>query len=210
MNRSPNIKDKNKYSGGFSLVEMLVVIANIAILSTIVIVGVQGAREKTNILVTGLQQRELTKAIELYYDDVGFYPPDVNRGWDPGFAKSLPSNPDIDAGDTVPSPYDTSGANCSHCPSNWETLVEARWNGPYVQEWPRQTKWRGKYDYNYWPDGATRGACTVTPGIYIGVQGDYQNNKIISQSSEETMIEKGFDSEQCINQESQMQLVSLP
>lgn len=204
---------KSKYWGaqrGFTLIEMLVVIANIAILATIVIVGVNSAREKANVLVTGVQQRELTKVIELYYDDMGFYPPDVNRGWDPGFDQPLPSNPDIEAGETVPSPYDTAGTNCSHCPSNWQTLVSQRWNGPYNPGWPRETRWKGKYDYNYWPNGATRGTCTVTPGIYIGVQGNYQNLKMISQSSEEKMIEKGYDSEGCINQESQMRLRELP
>lgn len=210
MITSINKNHKKKHFQGFTLIEMLVVVANIGILATIVMAGVRGAREKSDVLVTGLQQRELTRAVELYYDDMGFYPPDVNRGWDPGFAKSLPYNPDIDAGDTVPSPYDTSGTSCSHCPSNWQTVVQSRWNGPYIPEWPRQTRWRGKYDYNYWPTAMTRGACTVQPGIYIGVQGDYSNSKTIPQSAETTMIEKKYDSEECENQESQMQLVSLP
>lgn len=196
--------------GGFTLIEMLVVIANIAILATIVIVGVNSAREKANVLVTGVQQRELTKVIELYYDDMGFYPPDVNRGWDPGFNQPLPANPDIEAGDTVPAPYNTSGANCSHCPSNWQTLVQQRWNGPYNPGWPRETRWKGKYDYNYWPNGATRSGCVVPPGIYVGVQGNYQNQNMISTDSEQKMIEKKYDSEECLNQESQMLLRTLP
>ena len=74
---------------------------------------------------------------------MGFYPPDVNRGWDPGLSSTTPSNPDN---------HGTSGADCSHCPEDWEDIVAAQWQGPYIKNWPQLTPWGGKYDYNYWAE----------------------------------------------------------
>jgi len=189
-------------STGFTLMELLVVIAIISLLAGIILSSLRAAREAANIAVAGEQQRRMSVAIELYFDDMGFYPPDVNRGWDPGFTRALPWSPDEEAGESTWG----AGINCSHCPSNWQNIVQARWKGPYMPTWPRFTPWKGKYDYNYWGDGADRYGCALPPGIYVGVQGDYNNKNIIPELSEEKMIEKGFDAEQCINGESQMLL----
>lgn len=194
---------------GFTLIELLIVVGIMGILGSVVMVGVRTVREAANIVAAGSQQRNMTQAFELFYADVGFYPPDVNRGWDPGIVRSTPWNPDTDAGEPPTGSYTTAGTNCSHCPSGWETLIQLRWKGPYMPVWPRFTPWKGKYDYNYWAVETNRSGCTLNPGVYIGVQGDYQNENKISESSEEKMIEKGFDFEQCINGESQMLLAPL-
>lgn len=191
---------------GFSLIELLVVISIIGILATIVLVSMTEAREKAKVAMAGKQQRQMTIAIELYYDDMGFYPPDINRGWDPGFEKPLPWNPDEGTENPPIGKFSDPEIDCSHCPSNWEEKVEDNWNGPYLQEWPRFTPWNGKYDYNYWSDETERSGCTVEPGIYVGVQGDYEENHTIPESSEQQMIKKGFDEEECLNGESQMLL----
>lgn len=194
---------------GFTLVELLVVIAIIGILASIILSSLQAAREAANVAVAGRQQRLMITAIELYFDDMGFYSPDVNRGWDPGFVRALPWNPDEEAGEPPPGGFASPETNCDHCPSNWQDVVNASWNGPYMPAWPRFTPWKGKYDYNYWGSGASRYGCTLPPGIYVGVQGDYNKENTIPESSEEKMIEKGFDAEQCVNGESQMLLWSL-
>lgn len=181
-------------------------IAIIGILASIVLVSLRTVRQAANVVVAGEQQRRMRIASELYSDDMGFDAPDVVRGWDPGFARPMPWNPDEEAGETPSGGYDTPGTNCSHCPSDWESIVQDRWNGPYMSTWPRFTPWKGKYDYNYWGSGANRYGCTLPAGIYVGVQGDYNNENTIPQSEEEDMIEKGFDFEQCLNGESQMAL----
>jgi len=202
-------KLQHKSGAGFTLIELLVVIAIIGILASIVLSNLRSGREAASIAVMGKQQRLMASAVELYFNDVGFYPPDVNRGWDPGFARSLPWNPDEEAGEPPPGGYASPGTNCDHCPSNWQSILQVRWSGPYMQTWPRFTPWKGKYDYNYWGSGANRYGCVLPAGVYVGVQGDYNNEHTIPESVEEEMVEKGFDAEQCINGESQMILWSL-
>ncbi|MFQ5452153.1 MAG: type II secretion system protein [Candidatus Paceibacterota bacterium] len=194
---------------GFSLIEVLIAVAIIGLLISLSLFRMQAPRDAVNVVISSITQQHLTKATELYYMDVGFYPPDVNRGWDPGFVRALPWNPDAEAGDPPPGGFASPGTNCSHCPADWQDIVQEKWNGPYISAWPRFTAWNGKYDYNYWGAGANRYGCDLFPGIYIGVQGDYENNNTIVQSAEQKMIDIGFEAEQCINGESQMLLQRL-
>lgn len=194
---------------GFSLIEIVLVIAIIGLLSSVVLGGIRGAITSSRVAKAGHTQRQLTRAVELYYADMGFYPPDVNRGWDPGFSTPLPSNPDIDAGETPGGGFNVPGTDCSHCPANWQDLVAILWNGPYFNEWPRYTPWDGKYDYNYWGSDTDRYGCPLSAGIYVGVQGDYTNSNTITTTGENKMIDKGFDAEACVNGESQMFLYDL-
>ncbi|KKU15338.1 hypothetical protein A3A20_01635 [Candidatus Wolfebacteria bacterium RIFCSPLOWO2_01_FULL_45_19] len=194
---------------GFTLLEILISIAILGILIGIVFPFLISFLETSKTVEAGQRQRVLTVATEFYFIDMGFFPPDVNRGWDPGFVRPLPWNADEEAGEPPPGGFASPGTNCNHCPTNWETLVQERWKGPYIPEWPRFTPWKGKYDYNYWGSGAIRFGCNVPPGIYAGVQGDYYNNNKISGSSENKMIVNGFDHDGCLNGESQMLLWSL-
>jgi prepilin-type N-terminal cleavage/methylation domain-containing protein len=185
---------------GFTLIELLVVIAIIGLLASVIMVSMNNAKERGRVAGAGSTAKNMATAVELYYSDMGFYPPDVSRGWDPGLAQSLPYNPDT--GQTI-IPV------CDHCPADWTTIVTQNWNGPYISVWPQFTPWDGKYDYNHWPLGAVRYGCTVPPGIYIGVQGDYTGNNTIPNYAEQLMIDQGFDADQCINNESQIILQSL-
>ncbi len=198
---------KRKYilflkSKGFTLMEVLVVVVIIGLLAGIVISSLNSAKESAHVVSAGMQQRQIKMGVEMYFNDMGFYPPDVTRGWDPGLVRPFPWNPDQEVGETVSGP----NTDCSHCPLDWESIVDVYWSGPYIPSWPRFTPWRGKYDYNYWEEEIIRNECVVPPGIYIGVQGDYNNENTIPLSAEEKMIIKGFDYEQCINGESQMLL----
>lgn len=195
---------------GFTLIELLIVIVIITVLGTIIWAGTRSSKESAAVVEAGFTQQEMASAAERYYSHMGFYPPDVTRGWDPGFVQSLPWNADEAAGNPPPGGYALPGTNCGHCPSNWQTIVQQRWKGPYLTVWPRFTPWKGKYDYNYWGSGATRpGNCIVPKGIYVGVQGDYNNNNTIPQSAEQKMIERGYDADNCMNGESQVLLWSL-
>jgi len=191
---------------GFTVIELIVVIAIIGILASIVIVNVNSIREKSYVSAAGSTQREMTEAVQLYYLDMGFYPPDVNRGWDPGLVKSQPWSPD------APSEggFSTSGANCAHCPSDWQQIILSNWHGPYLSSWPQHTPWRGKYDYNYWSVETLRAeSCPSRAGVYMGVEKDYDDSSgAIPPSAEVEMARYGFDTN-CPNGEAQMMLIAL-
>jgi len=191
---------------GFTLVELLVVVAIVAILAGAVFMSLRGTSEKAKVAVALQTQKTLQKAVTLYTLAMGFYPPDVGRGWDPGFAKPLPYNPDTGE-DCATDP--SKCPPCAWCPPDWVLQVQTKWRGPYISAWSQNTPWYGKYDYNYWPTGASRYGCQIPAGVYIGVQGNYINQNTIPVSAEQEMVEKNLDYDGCINGEAQMQLVGL-
>ncbi len=195
-------KSDLRKSKGFTLIEIIITLAIIGILANTVLLSVRYARDLAKIAETGAFQRETIKAADLYLGDMGFYPPETNVGWDPGFERPLPWNPDAEAGDPnagVP------GTDCSHCPAGWQNIIAANWNGPYMR-WISSTPWAGKYDYNYFDISQSRFGCTVPEGVYIGVQRDYLGGNALLGFIEDKMIEKKYDFEQCVNGESQMRV----
>ena len=198
----------NDRRGSFTLLELLIVIGIIGILSAITVLVINPSiLNKVKASTAANDQSQLQGAAVLYRTQIGFYPPDVNRGWDPGLAKPLPYNPDTGA-DCAVNPGDC--PSCPNCPSDWITRVQNNWQGPYIVNWLRNTPWNGKYDYNNWSSGVIRnGNCNVPPGIYIGVQGDYKDQNPIPASAEQLMLDRGLDSDGCLNGESQMLLKKL-
>jgi prepilin-type N-terminal cleavage/methylation domain-containing protein len=210
-----NFKQNSRSSilKGFTLIELLVVISIVGLLASVVLMALNGVREKAKSSLAVTNQRQLQKAVELYYNDMGFYPPDVNRGWDPGLAKALPSNPDPEVGidcNTNTTQCDVGNGNgvvCSNCPTNWINQVQARWKGPYIAKWPNTAPWGGKYDFNNWLVPTVRYGCTVPGGVYIGTQRNYDDTNPIPQSQEQWFLSQNLDADQCLNGEVQLQLI---
>jgi prepilin-type N-terminal cleavage/methylation domain-containing protein len=73
---------------GFSLIELIIVIAIIVLLASIVIQSVYGAQFKAHDVRRVSEMQSIQKALELYYIAHGVYPfPDVDGcGWDIGNA----------------------------------------------------------------------------------------------------------------------------
>lgn len=64
---------------GFTLIELLVVIAIIGLLATLAVVSFSNAREKARDAKRKSDLRQISKALELYYDQHGSYP--LTGGW---------------------------------------------------------------------------------------------------------------------------------
>jgi len=82
----------NKYQKAFTLIELLVVIAIIGVLSSVVLASLNSARAKSRDAIRLSTIAEIVKALEMYYDKNGKYPPipcagSVNMA--PGCANSL-------------------------------------------------------------------------------------------------------------------------
>ena len=65
---------KNKSSRGFTIIELIVVIAILAVLVTITIVSYSGAQGRARDADRRVDIANLVKALEMYYDDNGTYP----------------------------------------------------------------------------------------------------------------------------------------
>lgn len=80
---------KNK---GFTLIEMLVVVAIIGLLSAVVVVGLTGAREKARDSRRVADLREIQNQLELDYDSSTGYPADIQGYLDAGSSET-PTDP---------------------------------------------------------------------------------------------------------------------
>jgi prepilin-type N-terminal cleavage/methylation domain-containing protein len=187
---------------GFTILELAVVIVVVTILSNYAFNFAYQALLRAKIAGAIETSKRFESAVLAYNADMGFFPPDVNRGWDPGLAQPLPYNTDTGQDCNV-NPGDCPA--CPWCPSDWIAEVKAHWGGPYIISWPNSTPWGGKYDYNCWITSMVRtGGCIVLPGIYIGIQGDYTNRHTIPADAEQWLIDKQLDKDGCLNGESQL------
>lgn len=68
---------KSFFSRGFTLVELLVVIAIIGILATLLLLQLNVARSKARDTQRATAVNQIQIAVELFYDDCGWYPQDI-------------------------------------------------------------------------------------------------------------------------------------
>lgn len=74
------IKKNNFEKKGFTLIELLVVIAIIGILSTLAVTSLHGARARARDAKRITDIRQVQTALELHFNDAGFYPADLIAG----------------------------------------------------------------------------------------------------------------------------------
>ncbi|MDD5627201.1 MAG: type II secretion system protein [Patescibacteria group bacterium] len=71
-----------KFLTGFTLIELLVVIAVIGLLATIVMVSLNSARKKARDAERKSDLKQISLALEMYYDKYNGYPNDTFNGWE--------------------------------------------------------------------------------------------------------------------------------
>ena len=71
-----------KYRKGFTLIEMLIVITIIALLASLILVGMGGARAKTRDARRVADLHNVMNALELYYARYSYYPKNINTWTD--------------------------------------------------------------------------------------------------------------------------------
>ncbi len=68
------MRDRRKTQGGFTLIEIMVVILILGLLATIVVQSLRGATDKAKRVKAQADLHEIQTALDRYYLDSGFYP----------------------------------------------------------------------------------------------------------------------------------------
>ena len=128
----PQASKRKPGTGGFTLVELLLVLAILAVLAAIVIPKFSGRTEQARVTAATTQISNLGTALDSYEVDTGSYP-DSNMGLQALVAK--PANVDNWRG-----------------PYMKQDIPKDPWGDPYVYEFPGKHG-EGHYDlYSYGPD----------------------------------------------------------
>ena len=111
---------KNSNNKGFTLIELLVVIAIIGLLSTLSVVALGSARQKSRNAKRVADIKQIQTALEVYFNDNDSYPPSVTFGTGSiatsgvTYMSIVPSNPtpyDCTPGSEYTYAYEDSGAS---------------------------------------------------------------------------------------------------
>jgi prepilin-type N-terminal cleavage/methylation domain-containing protein len=135
------IKNKN----GFTLMEILVVIAIIGVLASVVLGNVNTARAKAKEGKVKAELQNIRMAIALLEDDTGKWP----NGCNPADVVVGSSN-EIEVGNACSGIFTTPQINPS-CTCGWTIADATNWNGPYIKS--PEDPWGNQYwiDSDYYP-----------------------------------------------------------
>lgn len=121
---------------GFTLIELLVVISIVSLLSSIILGSLTTARAKGRDAARSRDLQQLKMALELYYDDHGYYPPDYGGN----------SNVETSTGAIT----STNGCNTS---KDWPSGGLSELVPNYMPQLPKDPLNNSQYCYRYEPAG---------------------------------------------------------
>jgi len=134
-------------SKGFTLVELLVVISIIGILANIILVNVQGVREKARDVKRLQDANQIITGLEMYYQDYGRFPTAY----------------EADSGDSCCNGWDQG-------PCGGDPFIGALKEGGYFSKVPTDPSGgsgTGCYGYNYYRYGAGSYGCDSSKGAFF-------------------------------------------
>ncbi len=165
---------QKKKQGGFSLLELMIVMCISAILVAMGAFTTKHLRDRALLAVLQSDISRVRQAAIRYQQDCGFFPPDVERGVDPGLVSEY------------------GWQTGSHSP-DWEAMTCDHWRGPYLREWPKNP-WGGVYDWdNFHSQYAPYGIAGA--GVYLSLKpSDWGGRNGMPDTDFEIMVEQmGLD-----------------
>ncbi len=149
--KPPNTASVKKTGrGGFTLLELIVAFMVLAVLASIALVYAKNVRHKALMALFYSDIRQVKIAANRFQQDMGFYPPDVWRGVDPGLIEKY-------------------GWRDGGHSSKWDQLDLSNWNGPYLENWKKGWKrnpFGGLYDWDNYEEGYSHMGITG-PAAYL-------------------------------------------
>lgn len=119
MSKQPvSRKFRNRRPGGFTLIEVLLVLVILGMLATVAIVALSGTREGARIDVANRQVEQISNALDTYNLHIGHYPSEEEGG-----VNALLTKPTFD-----------------------DEKIAEKWRGPYIKEEPRDP-WNHPFKY---------------------------------------------------------------
>ncbi len=87
------VKKLKQNQKGFTLIELLVVIAIIGLLASVVLLALNSARSKSRDAKRVADARQISSALELYYNDANSYPVSLASLVSSGYIGAIPTPP---------------------------------------------------------------------------------------------------------------------
>lgn len=106
------LKEKSIKNKGFTLIELLVVVAIISVLSSVVLSNVRTARLKSTDSQKKMQLDQVQKALILYHDKFGYYPPNDGPLYDEAVLFNNMAQTLVDEGFLTAVPVSPCGPTC--------------------------------------------------------------------------------------------------
>lgn len=85
---------------GFSLIELIVVIAIIAMLLVVALPRYQASIDRSELVALSANLRAMRESIDRYHEDKGHYPESLQQLVDSHYLKSIPMDPITDSAET--------------------------------------------------------------------------------------------------------------
>ena len=136
---------RSKSNSGFTLVELVIAFAVVAVLAAMATVHSKFVRHKALMAIFYSDIRQVKLAANRFEQDMGYYPPDVWRGVDPGLIEKY-------------------GWQSGGHSADWDEIDLSNWNGPYLENWKdgwKRSPFGGLYDWDNYAAGVD----------YMGIKG---------------------------------------